>query len=54
MNECAANVYANFTGQTECLDISQQATGNLGDQGWDFQVRYRCHTSITDYHCSIT
>ncbi|XP_066919174.1 lysosomal Pro-X carboxypeptidase-like [Clytia hemisphaerica] len=34
----AANVYANFTGQTKCLDINQQATGNLGDQGWDFQA----------------
>ena len=34
----AANVYANFSGQAKCLDIEQQATGNLGDQGWDFQV----------------
>lgn len=34
----AANVYANYTGKTKCLDINQQATGNLGDQGWDFQV----------------
>ena len=40
----AANVYANFTGQAKCLDINQQATGNLGDQGWDFQVR--THGSI--------
>ena len=34
----AANVYANYTGETKCLDINQQATGNLGAQGWDFQV----------------
>ena len=32
------SVYANFTGQTKCLDVSQQADQSLGDMGWDFQV----------------
>ncbi|XP_057313778.1 lysosomal Pro-X carboxypeptidase-like [Hydractinia symbiolongicarpus] len=34
----AANVYFNYTGTATCLDINQQASGNLGDQGWDFQA----------------
>jgi lysosomal Pro-X carboxypeptidase len=33
------SVYANFTGQTKCLDVSQQADQSLGDMGWDFQVK---------------
>ncbi|KAI9562235.1 hypothetical protein GHT06_013200 [Daphnia sinensis] len=32
------SVYANFTGQTQCLDVSQQADQSLGDMGWDFQA----------------
>ena len=32
------NVYYNYTGQTKCFNTSQQATGNLGDEGWGFQV----------------
>lgn len=34
----AVSVYANYSGQSKCIDITQQATGNLGDQGWDFQA----------------
>ncbi|XP_047127027.1 lysosomal Pro-X carboxypeptidase isoform X1 [Hydra vulgaris] len=34
----AVNVYFNFTGQSSCLNIEQQASGSLGDQGWDFQA----------------
>ena len=37
----AVNVYFNFTGEAKCLNTHQQATGNLGDQGWDFQVIFR-------------
>ncbi len=33
------SVYANFTGQTKCLNVDQQADQSLGDMGWDFQVR---------------
>ena len=32
------NVYFNYTGQTKCFNMSQQATGDLGDEGWGFQV----------------
>lgn len=31
-------MYFNYTGQAQCLNISQQATGNLGYLGWDFQA----------------
>ncbi|KAL4230609.1 hypothetical protein ACF0H5_010986 [Mactra antiquata] len=33
----AVKVYFNYTGQAECLNISQQATSDLGDLGWDYQ-----------------
>ncbi|ESO99078.1 hypothetical protein LOTGIDRAFT_207842 [Lottia gigantea] len=29
--------YFNSTGNTQCLNITQQATGNLGTGGWDYQ-----------------
>ena len=32
------NIYFNYTGTTKCLNISQQATSDLGDIGWDYQV----------------
>ena len=32
------NIYFNYTGTTKCLNISQQATSDLGDLGWDYQV----------------
>lgn len=38
-------VYANFTGQTKCLDVNQIADQSLGDLGWDFQARLRISTS---------
>jgi len=34
----AVNVYFNYTGDADCLNIDQQASGNLGDKGWDFQA----------------
>ena len=34
----AARQYFNYTGKSECLNIEMQATGNLGDSGWNFQV----------------
>ncbi|WAQ98686.1 PCP-like protein [Mya arenaria] len=33
----AANIYFNYTGNTPCLNTSQQATASLGDLGWDYQ-----------------
>ncbi|KAH3842718.1 hypothetical protein DPMN_116222 [Dreissena polymorpha] len=33
----AANIYFNYTGDSTCLNTSQQATGNLGDLGWGYQ-----------------
>nr|CAD7398983.1 unnamed protein product [Timema cristinae] len=32
------NVFFNFTGQVNCLDINQSSTSQLNDQGWDYQV----------------
>ena len=32
------SVYANFTGQTTCIDTNEQADQSLGDLGWDFQA----------------
>lgn len=32
------NIYFNYTGTAKCLNISQQATSDLGDLGWDYQV----------------
>ncbi|XP_028855891.1 lysosomal Pro-X carboxypeptidase-like [Denticeps clupeoides] len=34
----AAKLYYNYTGQAECLDISQTATGQLGTRGWFYQA----------------
>ncbi|XP_041357305.1 lysosomal Pro-X carboxypeptidase-like [Gigantopelta aegis] len=34
----AVNVYFNSTGNVKCLNTSQQATGSLGDAGWDYQA----------------
>ncbi|XP_078078018.1 lysosomal Pro-X carboxypeptidase [Mustelus asterias] len=34
----AVNVYFNYTGNAECLNISQTATSNLDDQGWYYQT----------------
>ena len=34
------NVYFNHTGKANCFNISQQATGDLGDMGWGFQVSF--------------
>lgn len=31
-------VYVNFTGETKCVNIDQQADVRLDDRGWDFQV----------------
>ncbi|XP_072170776.1 lysosomal Pro-X carboxypeptidase-like [Diadema setosum] len=31
------NVYYNYTGNTPCLNLSQDATGSLEDLGWGFQ-----------------
>ncbi|KAL8597037.1 hypothetical protein ACOMHN_055630 [Nucella lapillus] len=31
-------MYFNYTGQAPCLNISQQASGNLGDSGWSYQA----------------
>ncbi|KAK6173591.1 hypothetical protein SNE40_017012 [Patella caerulea] len=33
----AVKIYFNSTGTAECLNITQQATGNLGDAGWGYQ-----------------
>ena len=34
----AVSVYYNYTGSAKCFDIEQQATKDLGDIGWSFQV----------------
>ena len=34
----AVSVYHNFTGSSTCFDIEHQATKDLGDEGWNFQV----------------
>ncbi|GAB1292333.1 Lysosomal Pro-X carboxypeptidase [Apodemus speciosus] len=34
----ALNVYYNYSGQAECLNISQTATSSLGSLGWSFQA----------------
>ena len=34
----AVTVYFNYTGSAKCLDVGTQASTNLGDLGWDFQV----------------
>ncbi|XP_064414031.1 lysosomal Pro-X carboxypeptidase [Latimeria chalumnae] len=49
----AANIYYNYTGTTQCLNISQTATGNLGDMGWYYQactemVMPMCSDGIND------
>ncbi|XP_064636783.1 lysosomal Pro-X carboxypeptidase-like isoform X2 [Lineus longissimus] len=32
------SIYFNYTGSAKCLNISQQASGSLSDNGWDFQA----------------
>jgi lysosomal Pro-X carboxypeptidase len=34
----AITVYFNYTGSTKCLDLGTEASTNLGDLGWEFQV----------------
>ncbi|KAJ1119954.1 hypothetical protein NDU88_008137 [Pleurodeles waltl] len=34
----AINVYYNYSGNTQCLNISQAATASLGDKGWSYQA----------------
>lgn len=34
----ALGVYYNSTGNSTCLNMSQDATSSLGERGWDFQV----------------
>ncbi|KAJ8280669.1 hypothetical protein GJAV_G00057550 [Gymnothorax javanicus] len=34
----AVKVYFNYTGNTQCLNMSQTATKNLGNKGWDYQA----------------
>lgn len=34
----AVLVYYNYTGSVSCLNVSVDATGSLGEQGWDFQA----------------
>jgi lysosomal Pro-X carboxypeptidase len=36
----AVAVYYNYTGSAKCFDIEQQATKDLGDKGWSFQVGF--------------
>jgi len=48
------NVYMNGTGQATCFDWQQSATGNLGEQGWNFQactemVMPFCSNGIDDF-----
>ncbi|KAK7097322.1 lysosomal Pro-X carboxypeptidase-like isoform X1 [Littorina saxatilis] len=31
-------MYFNYTGQASCINMSEEATGNLGDQGWGYQA----------------
>ncbi|XP_068120862.1 lysosomal Pro-X carboxypeptidase [Hyperolius riggenbachi] len=49
----AINVYYNYTGDTSCLNISQNAVGSLGDLGWSYQactemVMPVCADGVTD------
>ena len=34
----AVNLYYNYTGKAQCMDIYQEATQDLGTMGWDYQV----------------
>ncbi|ROT76904.1 hypothetical protein C7M84_004489 [Penaeus vannamei] len=47
-------VYVNFTGETKCVNIDQQADVRLDDQGWDFQactemVMPFCYDGVNDF-----
>ena len=37
----AVNLYYNYTGKTPCLNLSSEATQELGTMGWDYQVGIR-------------
>jgi lysosomal Pro-X carboxypeptidase len=37
----AVNLYYNYTGKTPCLNLSSEATQDLGTMGWDYQVDIR-------------
>lgn len=50
----AITVYFNYTGSAKCLDVGTQASTNLGDLGWDFQVRpyvlhVFCNVALQNY-----
>ncbi|XP_069939973.1 lysosomal Pro-X carboxypeptidase isoform X1 [Cherax quadricarinatus] len=47
-------VYFNYTGDSKCLDINQQADSRLDDYGWDFQactemVMPFCYNGVEDF-----
>lgn len=42
----AANIYFNYTGESDCLNTSQQATVNLGDLGWSYQAGLFIHKPV--------
>ena len=34
-----ANVYFNYTGKSKCLNTGHTGTSDLGETGWNFQVK---------------
>ena len=44
----AVTVYFNYTGKTKCLNLETEASSNLGDLGWSYQVSkyYVMHVHI--------
>lgn len=36
--QSALSVYTNYTGKTQCLDISSAYDSSMGDAQWNFQV----------------
>lgn len=47
----AITVFANYTGQTKCIDTNPDELSGVGLEGWDFQVKTRLQFKTTTlYH----
>ena len=49
----AVSVYYNFTGSAKCYDIEHQATKDLGDKGWAFQVSQICMVGLPEVRLHV-
>lgn len=48
------SVYFNFTKSVQCLDYTESASSQLGEEGWDFQVSYKTAVTWQRFNVSLS